>query len=223
MSVIAEFTIATDAFALQQTFETIPDMTVEVERLATHSRDWIMPFIWTTGERTGEVEDTLQADPSIEEVQRIASDEYMGQFKVEWAENVQEFVDQIVDQHGIIQEAAAAGGTWYFKLKFVDQEAIAEFQSFFNDRGHDFELQRLYDTAAPKEREFDLTTEQREALVTAQEAGYFSVPRDAQIEDIATDLDISSNAVSERLRRATGNLTRNTLMVSPPVNQTDVD
>lgn len=60
-------------------------------------------------------------------------------------------------------------------------------------------------------REYNLMAEQREVLITAEEKGYFSVPRDAQIEDIAAELDISPNAVSERLRRATGNLTRNTL------------
>lgn len=219
MSAIAEFTISADAFALQRTFETLPGVTIEVERLATHSREWIMPFTWTTGEPTEDVDRVLRRDPSIEAVQEIGADGDTGQFMVEWEEGVQQLVDQIVNQHGIVQEAAAADGTWYLKLKFVDRESIAEFQESFHERGHEFELQRLYDATAPKEREYDLTPEQREALIVAQENGYFSVPREAGIEDVAAELGVSPNAVSERLRRATGDLTRNTLLVTPPADQ----
>lgn len=50
----------------------------------------------------------------------------------------------------------------------------------------------------------------------ALERGYFSVPRDAQIGDLADELGVSTNAVSQRLRRAMENLTRNTLAVAPP-------
>lgn len=110
MRVITEFTIPADAFALQQTFETLPGVTIELERLATHSREWIMPFMWTTDEPVEEVEHALRQDPSIEEVEEIGADEDTGQFMVEWEEDVQQLVDQIVNQHGIMQEAAATDG-----------------------------------------------------------------------------------------------------------------
>lgn len=219
MSIITEFTIPAEAFALQQTFEAIPDLTIEIERLATHSREWVMPFLWATNDNIDEVRNALQNDPSIDELKQIDSNSTnIGQFNVEWTEDFQQLIDQIVDQHGIMQEAEATNGIWYLKLKFVDQNAVNEFQTYFHERGYDFKLQRLYDGTAPKEREYDLTPEQHEVLVTALEQGYFSVPRKAQISDLADELGVSTNAISQRLRRATRNLTKNTLTVSVPDN-----
>lgn len=45
--------------------------------------------------------------------------------------------------------------------------------------------------------------------------GYFGISRDASIEDVADELDISSQAASERLRRGTGNLVRDVLQTEP--------
>jgi len=52
------------------------------------------------------------------------------------------------------------------------------------------------------ESKLELTDKQREVLDTAREMGYFEVPRDATAAEIAEELDISPQAVSERMRRA---------------------
>lgn len=223
MSIIAEFTVPAEAFALEDTFERTSDAAIEVERLATHSREWVMPFLWVTGNDIGTVQRALRDDPSVAELQAMDTDGAVGQFNIEWSDDVQQVVDQIVDQHGIIQEAEATDGVWYLKLKFIDQKALGEFRSYFDEQGYAFELQSLYEGTAPKEREYDLTTEQREALVTALEMGYFAVPRDAQIEELADELGISTNAVSQRLRRATENLTRNTLTTAAPEGASEAE
>lgn len=214
MSVIAEFTVPAEAFALWQTFEAVPDVTVEVERLATHSREWVMPFVWVSSGDIDAAEDALRTDPCIAELQAMDAGEAVREFNVEWSEGVQQLVDQIVDQHGIVQEAEAVDGTWYLNLKFVDRDAVGDFQAYFDDQNSDFELQRIYDGTPPRERDYDLTPEQREVLVTALASGYFAVPRKAKSSDLAEELGISTNAISQRLRRATGNLTRSTLEVA---------
>lgn len=221
MSVVTEFTIPAEAFALEQTFDAVPDVKIEIEQLATHSREWVMPFLWATEDDLEAVKTALQNDPCTDEVRMLDTDSTVGYFNVHWAEEVQELVDNIVDQHGIMQEAEAVDGVWYFKFQFVSRDALEEFQTYFREEGYSFELQRMYAGTAPKEREYNLTPEQREVLVTALEMGYFRIPRDAQIEELAAELDISTNAVSERLRRATGNLTKDTLTVSLPDRVSD--
>lgn len=223
MSVITEFTIPAEAFALEHTFDIVSDATIQIERLASHSREWVMPFCWVTCDDIGAVTDALQEDPTVDEVRPLDSEPDVAYLNVHWNERVQSLIDEIVDQNGIMQEVEATDGHWYLKLKFLDQEAVQQFQTYFDEKNHSFELQRLYDGTAPKEQEYDLTASQREALVTALEMGYFSVPREATIEDLATELDISTNAVSQRLRRANRNLTRNTLTVSPPRAMSETD
>jgi hypothetical protein len=51
-----------------------------------------------------------------------------------------------------------------------------------------------------------LTDRQREALRVALETGYFSVPRETSLEDLAKRLDVSDTAASQRLRRGVENL-----------------
>ncbi|GAB7018629.1 helix-turn-helix domain-containing protein [Halostagnicola bangensis] len=214
MSIITEFTVPAEAFALEETFEEVPNVTIEIERLATHSREWVMPFLWATDGDLDALESALRNDSSISELKVIDVTDDIGYFNVTWTEEIEEMIDQIVNKHGIVQEARAANGRWHLKLQFVDQETLKEFQEYFREQNYSLELERLYDGTAPKEREYDLTPPQREALVAALEMGYFSVPRDSQIGDIAEELEVSTNAVSQRLRRATGNLTRNVLTVS---------
>lgn len=223
MSVVAEFTLPAEAFALERTFETVPNVTIEIERLATHSREWVMPFMWVTCDDLEAVTEALEDDPTVDGFRVFGVDSGVEYLNVRWNEDVQALVDQIVDQHGIVKEAEAVGGIWHLKLQFVDRDALEEFQTYFDERGCSFELQRLYAGIGPKEGAYGLTPEQREALVTALEMGYFTVPRDAQIEKLAAELGISTNAVSQRLRRATGNLTRNALTVSPPEAAFDTD
>lgn len=223
MSVITEFSIPAEAFALEHTFDAVSDVTIQVERLASHSREWVMPFCWATCGNIEALTDALREDPTVDEVRVLDSESDVSYINVSWDESVQQLVDEIVDQHGIIQEVQASNGHWYLKLKFLDQGAVQAFQAYFDEEGRSFELQRLYDGTAPKEREYDLTAGQREALVTALEMGYFAVPREAQIEDLAAELGISTNAVSQRLRRANRNLTRNTLVVSLPSGSSETN
>jgi predicted DNA binding protein len=61
---------------------------------------------------------------------------------------------------------------------------------------------QLYDTdperGPPRDR---LTARQRETLRLAHERGYFEIPREVTLDDLADELGVSNQAVSERLRR----------------------
>lgn len=46
-----------------------------------------------------------------------------------------------------------------------------------------------------------LTAKQREMMIAAAEMGYFEVPRQVGLESVASEIGISSQAASERLRR----------------------
>jgi predicted DNA binding protein len=52
-------------------------------------------------------------------------------------------------------------------------------------------------------QQFDLSNEQREALVLALQRGYYDTPSEVTLSDIADDLGISQQALSNRIRRGT--------------------
>ncbi|WP_247731100.1 helix-turn-helix domain-containing protein [Halovivax limisalsi] len=216
MSVTIEFTIPASEFAFADAFETAPDLVLEVDRLASHSREWVMPFVWVSGLESAAVESTLGSDSAVADLDLIDGEEDVSYVAVVWSETVTRFVDAIIDGQGLIQEARAADAIWYFTLKFVERSALADFQTHFEEWGYSYTMRRVTNASVPIDREYGLTTNQRETLLTALELGYFAVPREAQIDDLAGALGVSTNAVSERLRRATAALTTNTIAITTP-------
>ncbi|MFC7082479.1 helix-turn-helix domain-containing protein [Halorussus caseinilyticus] len=210
MSFVAEFSVSADDFALGDALAAVPEMQVEVERLATHSREWVMPFLWVSGGDPDAFGDALADDETVADVKTLDRLGDTRLYMVEWSESVKRLVDTMIDKHAIVQEAVARH-EWFLKLRFADENQLSAFYRHF---GPDFELHRKQRTTEPKHREFGLTPEQRETLVLASEMGYFSVPREATVEDLADHLGISTNSVSQRLRRAHDALVRNTLLAN---------
>ena len=63
-------------------------------------------------------------------------------------------------------------------------------------------------------RMFDLTAEQREAVVLAANRGYFETPSKVTLEEIGAELGISSQAASKRIRGGVEKLVTNALLSS---------
>lgn len=82
-----------------------------------------------------------------------------------------------------------------------DRDRLARLFAFADDHDVDIRLRRVTDYAGPVEGVVDLTAAQREALLTALEAGYFEEPREATLAAVAAELDISQPAAGGLLRR----------------------
>lgn len=216
VSLIAGFTLSAESLALDPTLRRHPEVIVEVERLATHSREWVMPFLWVSGPNLDEFERSMERDPTVEGVQLVQESEDIRLYNVHWVERVQLTIDSMADQHAIITEMEARDRRWYLKLRFRKPDLLEEFQTHFAERGFEFELRQLETSPEPKQRQFGLTEKQREALVTALDHGYFEVPRGASMAELADLLGVAPSTASERVRRATGALVHNALTVSLP-------
>lgn len=216
MSIIAGFSVPAASFALERALRENPDVTVEVERLATHSREWVMPFLWATDSDLDAFESSLADDPTVERFSRTDASDEMRLYNVLWSDEVTEMVDTIIDQRGILLEVEARGGRWYLKLRFREHDHLEAFQAYFRDTDSGFELRQLATDPGPKHRQFDLTQKQRESLVVAYEAGYFDVPQHATLAEVADRLGVSQSAASNRIHRGVGALVRNALIVTLP-------
>jgi len=100
-------------------------------------------------------------------------------------------------------------------MRFDAQTQISTFTTTLRDHDFSFELLRLHEMASPKSgSQFGLTPKQQEALVTAWEMGFFHLPRDVSMKDVATELGISAQSFSDRLRRAQYTLIADALRVN---------
>lgn len=213
MSVFGEFSIPASSFALDESLAEHESVVVEAERMATHSTMQVMPFLWGSGADADAFCGTLEADPTVEKAD-ISEDTDDGVlYKMQWHQEFRDLIDAMVDHHGSLVEATGTAGTWHLKLRFAEEKHVTEFQDNFRKEGRNFEVERLYQPTAPRQREYNLTPEQHDALIAAYDAGYFDVPRKSSTADLAAELDISANAVSARLRRASANLVDNAIVI----------
>ncbi|WP_232688638.1 bacterio-opsin activator domain-containing protein [Halobacterium zhouii] len=213
MSVVADITVPATSFLLSEALPSNPDVTIEVERLASHSTEWVMPFLWVSGTDFQSFRDQMQADPTVADVDVIEEIDGSALYMVTWSEDIVDLITDITNQHASILDAKARVDEWRLKLRFALDEQVPTFQEYFAERTRTFEVNKLYHPDAPQQREYGLTPEQYDTLVTAVQVGYFDVPRQSSMDDLADELGVSSNAVSQRIRRGCANLIRHALTV----------
>lgn len=213
MSVVGEFTIPAESFILDHALATVPEMTIEADRLASHSPREVFPFFWATGGDFETFQRALEDDPDTTAVSVAEETNDDVLYRLEWRQEVLDLVQEMVDHHAAISEATARDGRWHLRLRFAEEGMVTQFQNHFRDNDHNFEVLNLVHPGQPRQREYGLTAEQFDALVAAVEAGYFEVPRATSIEELGESLDISGNAVSQRLRRGTDVVLRRALTI----------
>ena len=216
MALFAEFEVPADRFVLGHTLGQLPEMVIEIERVVA-TGELLTPYFRVEVERTEAFEAAAAADPTIDNLLQV--DEFGKQtlYRAEWTENVDALLHAYREVGAAISEASGQANVWELRIRFDAREQLDAFQSFCEDHDIAFELRRLYEASRTGEGgAYGLTPKQYEAATRAWESGYFDSPRKATLSDVAADLGISTQALSDRLRRCQYNLVAETLMVTPP-------
>lgn len=201
MTVVVEFTLPSESFPFGRSTSGDPDVRVQLERLVPIGEDRI-PFVWATGEDFEQFEQHLRKSDIVKRVEALTRVGDSVLYYVDWYEDKEAFLNGLSDTDGTIMEAHGSS-SWSFTVRFRDHGDLTRFHQFY--QAHDFPvyIDRVY---APDEKSgiefgFGLTPEQRETLLLAVEEGYFSVPRDTNLDEIAEEAGITRQAASERVRR----------------------
>lgn len=215
MSVIAEYTVSADSFALAATLEQMPEMTIEIERVVAHAEDRVTPYFWVQGDDYAGFERAVKNDPSTRNVTKL--DEYDGGtlYRTEWTQNVESIGYAYTEIGATILEATGREDNWQLRMRFDDEHAVADFGNYCRRNDVAFTLNRLYHPSEPMAGgQHGLSPKQREALVLAVERGYFRVPRDVTMTELADQIGITQQSLSKRMRRGHRNLIKSTLTVN---------
>lgn len=219
MASIAEFTIPTDEFALRETLERRPGLVCEVDRVVAHDSAHIIPFVWVSGGELNGLREVLDADPSVSDVELLSETDDEHLYRLSWADEARVVGYMVSECEATVHQAVAADGEWSLRVLFPDRNTMSGVSEFAREHGLSIDLRRLYEVDDAARARFDLTESQQEALTLSYEHGYYEVPRNVDITELAAMLDISHQALSERLRRATGSLIENTRLVDGTENE----
>ncbi|WP_049926843.1 helix-turn-helix domain-containing protein [Halopiger goleimassiliensis] len=206
MTTIAELTLPTEEFALAATKERLPDLELRVESVVAEGPVRTMPLVWFSNVDPDELEAALEADPTVDEYLRLleSSDDDEWFYRLQYGEDVASVCQLIYEHEGTVLDAQVSDGQWTVRLLFPEREGLSDAVDAIEDRGVRVDVRRMVDAGADEDLETAaaLTEPQQEAIAEAYRQGYYDVPREISLEELANELDISHQALSERLRRA---------------------
>jgi predicted DNA binding protein len=214
MSVIAEISIPATEFELGRIMNLSGSETVELESLVP-TADRAVPFFWIYDADFDEFECTVTSHDAVEGISKIDTYDDRVLYTFDWSVENDAVFRAVRSVRAYILNATGTDGSWRFELRFPSHDALSRFQQQCRDCGVGFEVLRVYNPSKPDLGPwFGLTERQREAIVMAVEEGYYDIPRDCTTVELADQLGISDQAVTERLRRAIVTLVTNTVVAS---------
>lgn len=211
MATIAEFTILSEDFPLGRMFEDVPEATIELERVVPTART-LLPYFWIWDDDVRKVQSDVRSYPGIDSISLVEAVEGGGLFRAEWDAETEGVLTAIADLGVTLLKATGTREKWTFQLRAEEVDQLSRFQEYCRVHGVDATLTRLNSLSAMRDDDYDLTPEQREALVLAFEEGYYDQPRETDLESLATELGITRPSLSSRLNRGYRNLIRNALI-----------
>lgn len=209
---IAEFDI--DTQAMRAAFQNAPQVDASIIQQTACDSGRLDVVVNVVRGEFNSFETGLETDGTIADWIRFSEDDECRRYRITlteegreqatypcWSENGAVFLDGSRRRDG-----------WRFRIQFPDEESLQRYVSYCEDRTIDFKPIRLSrtDSSTATER-FGLTPTQTQTLVTASECGFFDIPRECTLEELADEWDITHQALSERLRRGMGSLVDSTL------------
>lgn len=215
MSRIGEFTVPSEAFLLADTLESVPEMVVELQKVVAHSHDKLVPYIWVHHGDKEEFDTAIRRDSTLDDVVLLDEFERGTSYRGTWAENAEGIAYGYIEAGATILEATGQNDTWTLRMRFDDEEILQDFHEYCLREGIPFTLDHLYHPTQPMAGgQFGLSEAQRERLVYAFQRGFFDVPREVNMTELAEELGTTQQALSKQFRRAHSALIDSTLVVS---------
>jgi len=196
-----------DSPLLREALGNAPDVAIGHEEQYL-TDDGINYLFWAEGGDLTAFEDGLDADRTVTNVAQLAETEAGRLYRVTFTDHGEEFATFPAwgDLDISILDSTGSHEGWEVRMRMPDRDALREFRDVCAERDIPLDLVSIYEERGNGASDRELTAEQRQALAVARELGYFDVPREASMTDIASELGISTQAVSERIRRGTDSL-----------------
>lgn len=203
---VVEFRI--DSPILQDSLANAPETTVSYEEVYRIT-EGIKLLFWAQGGDFTALDDGLATDPTVTDVNQLAETQARRLYRVtltETGKSVATFLSWSEFDISLLDATATHEG-FEVRMRMPDRDALHQYRALCEEKNLQFSLQSIYEEdEATTTAEVQLSSAQQETLTTARELGYYEVPRQASLAEVANHDDISSQAASARLRRGVATL-----------------
>lgn len=212
MSVIVEFDVRAMDFELGRILAVPGRGRIKLQEMVPLG-DQVIPLIWLYETDSDEFVDTVQGHEAVDRVVEFDETGDRVLYALHWNMSQDELLSAIADNDGYLLKGSGTGGTWSLQVRFPDHGAVAGFDDRCRENEVAPTVTALYNPTPPDAGEwYGLSTAQRETLLLALREGYYDIPRQISTKELGEALDVSDQAVTERLRRAIRTLSENTLL-----------
>ncbi|WP_440010520.1 helix-turn-helix domain-containing protein [Halomicrococcus sp. SG-WS-1] len=210
--IVAEVHLSGPELLLVPTLEATSDVTVTTENLTATTPCHL--FISVAGESFDAFERALQHDHTVAEPTLVESHENRRVYRVRPVTDVELLAPRCPELDARIIDVQSSDGGWVVQMQLSNREALVSFRDYCLDSDVTFRVNQLGNANDWEGTDVvGLTEKQKQLLRIAYKYGYYEIPRRISQNELARELDISTSAISQRLRRDTEQLIGATLGV----------
>ncbi|MFB6252097.1 MAG: helix-turn-helix domain-containing protein [Halobellus sp.] len=207
MSITAKVHIEHEHLALVPTLQRLGDVKIRViTQGTTDPGSTYFPFLIEYDDPE-ELEAALADDVTVEAFELIDRTEETAIYYIAHTPQTRLISSIVTDENGFLVHTETENGGWIVHLLLPNRAALNSIWEYAIANDIALDIVEIYSNEdASGDSSYGLTDEQREALQLAFSEGYFNEPRDISLSEVAEQMDLSSTAMSGRLRRGMRNL-----------------
>jgi len=170
-----------------------------------------LPYLLVESPDIAAFEHTLEQSQGVESISRMGDEGDRALYRIEWKQRPNGFFQALAEHDLVLERAVGADDQWSFRLR-GPSDALSPFWETLHEQDISNTVERIQDIEQPANNPFGLTDKQREAIELAFEEGYFEVPSETNLTDLAERLEITRQSFRRRLNRGLSNLLRHTVL-----------
>ena len=193
MSIVnVEVSLPGEAFALGQILHDHGNLRIDLAQFVP-IEDAFVPYVWVETGDQSVFEEAVEHDERVASLSALDSTGDRTLYKLEWAMGCRDddFLAAVTAHDLVIEDATGTEERWRFRLRGPNHENLADVQQELLEEDIPVYIHRVWQPEASSENSYGLTDIQRETLERAYREGYFSVPRNASLEDLGRLLGVS--------------------------------
>lgn len=206
MSLVLEWRQAAPFVKITDVPSEVPEMDLTVERWRVESDERVRAFILADGTAFETFESELEGLKTVEEFSLISEVGSARMYQVRFISKTQHMPEHS-GVKGVISDIEIQSDGLHITAHFQNREEVVKLIEFLEEKGLEVETHSIYETRESSAAG-EISEKQQEALVAAYEHGYFDVPKETTLSDLADELDVSPSSLSGRLKRAQQHLVR---------------
>lgn len=189
-----------DAF-LNDTFRRLPDVQVRFERTVTTGAE-NDACLWIAASSDEAIETALSRDPSVRGFESVAAQRDEWLYDVAFASDARPLQETLGETGAVVAGAYGESAVWTVRLRVDSRAALSAAVDRLRDDGYGVRADRIWEVGESSGGTDGISPCHVRTLHEALTAGYYEVPRETDLKELADGLGITHQALSERLRRA---------------------